>query len=163
GKTLGSCKNLLEPNSDTVKVDLSLRIRLSVRSFPTEIWKYQLCELCLQLFFFSIAFPAYLAMRKTTIETIRKSIITPTKSPTAKFIPSPIGIVITAFFQLPPGIRAPGTGIIMSWTRAETTFPMYEVAYGKIHSFSYRYCNNGIFPIAARNQSPWNRHYNVLD
>ena len=38
-------------------------------------------------------------MKNTTTGTMKKSTITPTKSPTAKFIPSPIGMVNTAVSQ----------------------------------------------------------------
>jgi|GEM_PF-1609520 len=53
--------------------------------------------------------------------TIEKSTMTPMKSPIAKFIPFPIGILIMAFLYSPPGKNALGIGMIMSATNAETT------------------------------------------
>jgi len=65
-------------------------------------------------------FPAYLAITKITAATMSKSTITSTKSPTAKFIPAPMGMLTTAFLQLPPRIIALGIGMMMPQTSAET-------------------------------------------
>jgi hypothetical protein len=64
-------------------------------------------------------------MKKTTTATVEKSMSTLTKSPTLNLIPLPTAIVTIAFCQLPPGNIAPGIGVIISYTSASTTLPMY--------------------------------------
>ena len=101
--------------------------------------------------YFIPAFFAYLAIKNITSAIMRKSIIAPTKSPIPKFIPLPMGTEMIAFLHSPPGIIAPGIGMMISWTSAETTLPMAApkmnpIANPKTPAFPIKSLNSAIIP-----------------
>ena len=88
------------------------------------------------------------------MEIMKKSIAAPIKSPIPKFIPFPIGMVTMAFRQSPPSMNAPGTGMMMSCTRAVTTFPiaapmMKPIAKPKTPALPIKSLNSAMRPFGA--------------
>lgn len=104
--------------------------------------------------YFKPVFAADFAITKITRAIMEKSIIVPTKSPIPKLIPFPTGMVTIAFRQSPPGMNAPGTGMMMSCTRAVTTLPiaapmMKPIARPITPAFPIKSLNSAMTPFGA--------------
>ena len=104
--------------------------------------------------YFTPAFRPNFAIMKITRAIMLKSIIAPMKSPIPKFMPCPTGMVIMPFRQSPPGMIAPGIGMMISWTKAETSFPiappmMKPIANPKTPALPIKSLNSAMMPFGS--------------